>query len=72
MFIFLKLWHIFKEDSHLSSLKSVLSGGRRVCCPVQSLSRWQAYQEQSPLILFCWAVWHVLGGVNTVGSLMPS
>lgn len=37
-----------------------------------SLARPQAYQEQSSLILSSWAVWHVLGGTNTEGSLIPS
>lgn len=30
------------------------------------------HQAQSSLIFSVWAIWHVLGGVNTDGSLMPS
>lgn len=40
--------------------------------PSGAAGRSQAYQEQSSLILSAQAVWQVLGGMNTEGSLMPS
>lgn len=40
--------------------------------PMLPLPYAQVHQEQSSLIFSSWAIWHVLGGVNTEGSLIPS
>lgn len=72
MFTFLKLY--------LSPLKILISqvsgplraGAMGIQRPLPSLGHLQAYQGQPSLTLASRAVWQVLGGVNTEGSLMPS
>ena len=68
-----ELWYLSPTKTLISQVSNLAGAGAAgIWCPMLSLWCLQAYQEQSSLILFGWAVWHVLGGVNTDGSLMPS
>lgn len=48
------------------------AGALGIWCPRLPLLCPQGHQGHSSLILSVWADWHVLGGVNTEGSFMPS